>query len=223
MDVKKIRLFDMSLPIYHGCPAYPRLGPPVITRTSHRSREGFNAVHLDMSDHTCTHVDTPEHFYDGTGDGVSLPLERFWGPGAILDFRGRIQADQGIGLEDVRVFDGQVEEGDFVLINTGWNEKRGFSVEYMRKWPYIDGPAAVFFRDKKVKAVGIDTMSLGGYSKEKAQPCHEILLGAGILILEEVYFPDEVMDGKKRVVSAFPLKLVNGTASPVRLVAYDVP
>ena len=94
----------------------------------------------------------------------------------------------------------------------------------MRKWPYVDGPAATFFRDKGVKAVGIDSISLGGYgSKEKAQPCHEILLGAGILIIEEVFFPDEVMDGKKRPVSAFPLKIVQGSASPIRLVAYDLP
>jgi kynurenine formamidase len=177
-----------------------------------------------MSDHTCTHVDTPEHFYDGTGDPVTLPLERFWGPAAVLDFRGRVEADQAIGLDEVSPLGVLVEEGDFVLINTGWNRKRGFSVEYMRKWPYIDGPAAEFFKAKGVKAVGIDSMSLGGYgSKEKAQPCHEILLGAGILILEEVFFPEEMMDGKKRVVSAFPLKLAGGSASPVRLVAYDEP
>jgi kynurenine formamidase len=92
----------------------------------------------------------------------------------------------------------------------------------MRRWPYLDGPAAGFLRDRGVKAVGIDAMSLGGYgAREKAQPCHEILLSAGILIIEEVFFPEEIMDGKKRVVSAFPLKLEAGSASPVRLVAYD--
>jgi kynurenine formamidase len=222
MDIKKIKLIDLSLPIYHGCPAYPRLGTPTITRTSYRARDGYNAEHLDISDHTCTHVDTPEHFYDDTGDAASLPLERFWGPAVILDFRGKVVADQAISLEDVMTFDQLIEDGDFVLINTGWNNKRGFSVEYMRKWPYLDGPAASYFKEKGVKAVGIDSMSLGGYgSKEKAQPCHEILLGAGILILEEVFFPEEVMDGKKRLVSAFPLKLVSSSASPVRLVAYD--
>jgi kynurenine formamidase len=222
MDINKIKLIDMSLSIYHGCPAYPKLGTPSITRTSYRSREGFNAEHLDFSNHVCTHVDTPEHFYDNTGDGVTLPLERFWGPAAILDFRDKVAADQGIGLEDVRPYDAQIEAGDFVLLNTGWNKKRGFTVEYMRKWPYLDGQASTYFKDKGVKAVGIDTISLGGYgSREKAQACHEILLGAGILILEEVFFPDEVMDGKKRIVSAFPLKIVQGSASPIRLVAYE--
>jgi kynurenine formamidase len=163
----------------------------------------------------------PEHFYAGTGDSGSLPLERFWGYGAILDFRGQISENQGIGLEMVKGFDSHIEEGDFVLINTGWNARRGFGQDYMKNWPFIDGPAAEFFKSKGVKAVGIDTMSLGGYSKETAQPCHEILLSAGILIIEEVFFPDEIMDGKKRLISAFPLKLESGTASPVRIVAYD--
>ncbi|MDR2302870.1 MAG: cyclase family protein [Deltaproteobacteria bacterium] len=222
MDPKKIKLFDMSLSIYHGCPSYPKLGTPAVTRTCYRNREGFNAERLEICTHVCTHVDTPEHFFDDAGDGVTLPLERFWGPGAILDLRGRVVADQGIGLELVRPFGDMIEAGDFVLINTGWNKKRGFSVEYMRKWPWLDGAASEFFRDKGVKAVGIDSISLGGYgSREKAQVCHEVLLGAGILIIEEVFFPDEVMDGKKRLVSAFPLKIVKGSASPIRLVAYE--
>ncbi|MDR3135704.1 MAG: cyclase family protein [Deltaproteobacteria bacterium] len=222
MDLKNTRLIDMSLALYHGCPSYPRLGTPVVTRTFYRARDGFNAEQLEISTHCGTHVDTPEHFYDGTGDPVSLPLERFWGLAAILDFRGKAGADKAIGLEEVRAFDKLIEPGDFVLINTGWNAKRGFNVEYLRKWPYIDGPASTYFKDKGAKAVGIDSPSLGGYgTKEKAQPCHEILLGAGILILEEVFFPDEVMDGKKRPVSAFPLKLAGSSASPVRLVAYD--
>jgi kynurenine formamidase len=223
MDLGKIKLIDMSLTIYHGCPAYPKMGTPSVTRTQYRSREGFNAERLETSNHVCTHVDTPEHFFDGTGDAAGLPLERFWGPAAILDFRGKVVADQAIGLGDVEPFGDLIEVGDFVLINTGWNAKRGFTVEYMRKWPYVDGSASEFFKEKGVKAVGIDSISLGGYgSREKAQACHEILLGAGILIIEEVYFPEEVMDGKKRPVSAFPLKIVDGSASPVRLVAYDV-
>ncbi|MDR2367102.1 MAG: cyclase family protein [Deltaproteobacteria bacterium] len=223
MDLRKIKLIDMSLSIYHGCPTYPKMPTPIITRIAYRAREGYNAEMMELSDHVCTHVDTPEHFYDDGGDGVTMPLESFWGPAAILDFRGKVVADQAIGLGDVRPFGDLIEEGDFALINTGWNEKRGFSAEYLRKWPYIDGEAAAFFRDKGVKAVGIDGMSLGGYgSMEKAQPCHEVLLGAGILIIEEVYFPEEVMDGRKRPVSAFPLKIVGGSASPVRLVAYDV-
>ncbi|MDR1296676.1 MAG: cyclase family protein [Deltaproteobacteria bacterium] len=222
MDPGKTRLHDLSLPIYHGAPAYPRLGTPSITRTSHRARDGFNAERLDFCSHTCTHVDMPEHFYDGAGDAASLPLERFWGFGAVLDLRGRAGERTSVGLETVSEFDKIIGPGDFVLINTGWNARRGYGADYMKNWPFIDGPAAGYLRDKGVKAVGIDTMSLGGYTKETAQPCHEILLSAGVLIIEEVNFPEEVMDGKKRLVSAFPLRLVSGTASPVRLVAYDV-
>ncbi|MDR0354983.1 MAG: cyclase family protein [Deltaproteobacteria bacterium] len=222
MDPDKTKLIDMSLTIFHGCPAYPRLGVPQVTRTSYRARDGFNAERLEMSSHTCTHVDMPEHFYEGTGDGASLPLERFWGLGVILDFRGRVEAGEGLGVDKIAEFGQAIQPGDFALINTGWNQKRGYGVDYLKKWPYLDGEAASYLKDKGVKAVGIDALSLGGYAKEQAQPCHEILLSAGILIIEEVFFPEEIMDGKKRLVSAFPLKIEKGTASPVRLVAYDL-
>lgn len=222
MDITKVKLHDLSQVIYHGCPAYPKMAVPQITRTSHRVREGFNAETMTVSTHLVTHVDTPEHFFDGTGDGATLPLERCWGPGLFVDLRGKIGADEPVGLKLLEPWLGEAREGDFILINTGWCHRRGFEADYMKAWPYLDGEGAAALRDKKVKAVGIDSLSLGGHgSKEKARPCHEILLGAGILILEEVFFPDEVMDGKKRLVSAFPLKIAGASASPVRLVAYD--
>jgi kynurenine formamidase len=222
MDPAKVRLFDLSQTIYHGCPAYPRMPVTQVTRTSFVAREGYNAETLNVSTHLVTHVDMPDHFYEGTGDAATYPLERFWGPGLFVDLRGKVGADQSFGLGLLAPWLDRVEAGDFVLINTGWCHLRGFGADYMRLWPYLDGEAAAALKDKGVKAVGIDGMSLGGNgSKEKARPCHEILLGAGILIIEEVFFPEEVMDGRKRLVSAFPLKIAGASGSPVRLVAYD--
>ena len=222
MDIGKIKLYDLSQEICHGGPVYPRLPVPQITRTSYRVRDGYNAETMTVSTHLVTHVDTPEHFFDGAGNAATLPLERCWGPGVFVDARGKVGPDEPVTLALLEPWLGKIDEGDFVLINTGWCLRRGFEADYMKAWPYLDGEGAAALKDKKVKAVGIDSMSLGGHgSKEKARPCHEILLGAGILILEEVFFPEEVMDGKKRPVSAFPLKIAGASASPVRLVAYD--
>ncbi|MDR1487159.1 MAG: cyclase family protein [Deltaproteobacteria bacterium] len=222
MNLNNIKLYDLSLAIYHGCPAYSKLGTPIITRTSYRAREGYNAEQLIISNHTATHVDTPEHFYEGIGDSASMPLEKFWGMGLFIDLRNKVSAQSPIGPELLVPYDGVINQGDFVLINTGWNSKRGYSEEYLRNFPYLNRAGAAFLRDKQVGAVGIDSLSLGGTgSLEKAQGCHQELLAAGILIFEEVFFPEEVMDDKKRPVSGFPLKIQAGSASPVRLVAYD--
>jgi kynurenine formamidase len=223
MDPAKTRLHDLSQTIYHGCPAYPRMAVPQITRTSHRARDGYNAETMTVSTHLVTHVDTPEHFFEGAGDSASLPLERFWGPAVFVDLRGKVGADEAVTPAHLAPWLDQIEAGDFVLINTGWCRARGFGADYLKAWPYLDGPGAAALAERGVKAVGIDSLSLGGHgSKEKAQPCHVILLGAGVLIIEEVFFPDEVMDGRKRLVSAFPLKIAGASASPVRLVAYEL-
>ena len=73
-----------------------------------------------------------------------------------------------------------------------------------------------------VRAVGTDTLSLGGWgAPEKGCPCHLVLLKNDIVIIEEINYPEAVMDGKKRFVTAFPLLLKGGSGCPVRVVAYD--
>ncbi|MDR1546372.1 MAG: cyclase family protein [Deltaproteobacteria bacterium] len=222
MPTKNVKLYDLSRTIRHGAPAYPKMGCPSINRLCSLPMEGFNAESLSMSTHTATHVDAPRHFFD-EGPSVScLPLEAFMGPGLFVDLRGRVQPDEAIDAAKLEPLVCGLEPGDFALLNTGWGPKRGFNVDYLKRWPYLDEGGARLLLELKVKAVGIDSLSLGGFgSREKARPCHEILLGAGILIIEEVFFPDEVMDGRKRLVSAFPLKIDGASASPVRLVAYD--
>jgi kynurenine formamidase len=184
--------------------------------------EGFNAETLTISSHAATHLDAPNHFFDEAPSASDLPLEACLGPASFVDLRGAVVADEPIDLKILALLAESLEPGDFALLNTGWGAKRGFNDDYLKRWPYLDGDGARLLLSKGVKAVGVDAMSLGGYgSREKARPCHEILLGAGVLIFEEVFFPEEVMDGRKRLVSGFPLKLEGGSASPVRLVAYD--
>ena len=77
----------------------------------------------------------------------------------------------------------------------------------------MDGEAAQLLVDLGVKGVGIDAVSLGGYDDPaKAGPPHRTLLGNGKFIVEELYFPDEVMDGRKRLFCAAPIKLRGAVA-----------
>ena len=84
---------------------------------------------------------------------------------------------------------------------------------------YVTGLLAEYLVRKKVRGVGIDTLSIGGWYEGTGRPCHEILLSHEIWALEEVVFPDELMKHKTCYLSAYPLKLQGFSGSMVRAVA----
>ena len=117
-------------------------------------------------------------------------------------------------------YDDLIKEDTIVLLNTGWGPKRvKWDLEYEHEWPYVTGLLAEYLVRKKVRGVGIDTLSIGGWYEGTGRPCHEILLSHEIWALEEVVFPDELMKHKTCYLSAYPLKLQGFSGSMVRAVA----
>ena len=76
-----------------------------------------------------------------------------------------------------------------------------------------------WLRDKGIKGVGIDAMSMGGWYEGTGRPCHEALLSAGIWILEEIRIPDELTERGGCYLMTFPLKLQGFSGAPARAVA----
>jgi kynurenine formamidase len=52
--------------------------------------------------------------------------------------------------------------------------------------------AARWIVDKQVRGVGIDHYSVGGAQEPRNAQTHEVLLGSGVWIVEELKFPAEV-------------------------------
>lgn len=77
--------------------------------------------------------------------------------------------------------------------------------------------------DWGVKGVGIDAVSLGGYNDPATVgPPHRAMLGNGKFIVEDLHFPDEVMDGKKRLfVAAVKLQGCGGAWTRAMLWEFD--
>ena len=112
-----------------------------------------------------------------------------------------------------------IQKDSIVIINTGWGHKRGFSTLYYHDWPYLSGEGACWLRDLGVKGVGRDAMSLGGWYEGTGAPCPEALLSPGIWMLEELFFPDELMEYKNCYLMAFPVKFKGFYGAPCRAVA----
>ncbi|MDQ2992024.1 MAG: cyclase family protein [Candidatus Eremiobacteraeota bacterium] len=199
----------MSQPVFTNCPQYPDTNPrPVQVSLFYMlAVQGVNKEIVTMSTHTGTHCDAPFHFFEDGQTIDDVPLETYVGPAAILDLREK-QPGSSIQRADIARVADRIEPGDIALLNTGGGRRRANTKEFLTQYVYLEGEAAQFLVDRGVKGVGIDAVSLGGYDDpRKAGPAHKALLGNGKFIVEELYFPDEVMDGRKRLFCAAPVKL----------------
>jgi kynurenine formamidase len=221
MNVPK-KLYDLSHPLYHNCPGWPDFDVPVLNVDYNCALDGFNAETMTMNMHTGTHVDAPFHFIQEGRPLDQMPIDAFAGPSVVFDLREKVKPDSPITDEMLKPFMDQVQKGDIVLLCTGYGQKRGINKAYLHEYPYLGGPGAELLAAAGVKGVGTDTLSIGGYgSAEKACPAHLALLSKDLLIVEELCFPPEVLDGKRRYFTAFALKMKGCGGAPARAVLFE--
>ena len=201
------KIYDLGQPIYHNSPQWPTYQPVTLNLEQNIGADGVNVESVRLMTHCGSHVDAPYHFVEEGKTIDQLPLETFVGPAVIVDVRGK-QPASAITADDIKPFADQIAQGDIVLLNTGWHKKRGINKAYLHDWPYLGGDGAELLVSRGARGVVIDALSMGGWgSPEHSRPCHEVLLGAGLFIVEDINIPDEVMDGKKRIFQAFPVLL----------------
>lgn len=163
---------DITLPISHCMVHYP--GDPDVTFETVldiRSGGPVNLQKLSLGSHSGTHVDAPYHVLpDGSKIG-SLPVDYFIGKAKVFEF------DSDIRAEHIRELG--IEADDIVLFKTPNSEKlrERYDPNHVNVLPC----AAQFLADARVRAVGIDCLSI---ENNPALETHRILLGAGIPIVE---------------------------------------
>jgi kynurenine formamidase len=193
-------LIDLSVPINEQTPVYPGDPATKIAKAGTHSESGYQDHYVSMGTHVGTHIDAPAHMIEGGKNLSEYPIERFQGRGHLItDFLAVKSVD--------------LQEGDIVLFHTGlyhaYHEPR-----YFTDYPAMSEEVAQYLIEKKVGMVGVDTCSVD--SKE-GFPIHKLLLGAEILIIENLTNL-EPLTGKEFRVHAYPLKLeIDG--APARVVA----
>lgn len=213
-----MKIFDLTQPVYSSCPGWPTYKETTVTHETVVGVEGYTSEIIRMNTHTATHLDAPFHFFPDMKTIDQIPLDKFIGKAVIVNLTG-VSDCYAIGVKDLLPYEDLITEGKIVLLCTGWYKKRGFSKEYYNDWPYLSGEGAKWLLDKGVKGVGIDGMSMGGWYEGTGRPCHEILLSNEVWLLEELTFPDEVLEYKEVELHAVPLKLLGCGGSPCRAYA----
>ena len=210
-----MRTYDITLMVSSDMPTWPG-DPNVVLERTNKIEEGANAnvSRLDMGVHTGTHVDAPFHFLqDGTGID-QIALKTLTGRAYVLH------------LPDVEVITAQVlEESSIpprtrrVLFKTRNSEywARG-ETEFQTDYVGLSADAAEYLVGRGVKLVGVDYLSVAPF--KQSRPTHEILLKAGIVIVEGLDLT-EVTQGRYTLY-CLPLKLKDSDGAPARAILIGV-
>lgn len=200
-----MKIIDLTVLLNEQTPVYPGDLATVIKPAGVFEKDGFNDHYVSIGTHVGTHIDAPLHML---ADGKSLDqisVERFVGRGVYVKIE-----DKKFDLDKIQ--NAGIEEGDIVLFHTGLIDIYDKD-EYYSDYPEIPEGVAEYLIDKKVKMVGMD-MSGPDHPPFKI---HKILLGGGVLIIENLTNLAELA-GKDFTVYALPIKLqVDG--APARVIA----
>ncbi|HVX84727.1 MAG TPA: cyclase family protein [Phycisphaerae bacterium] len=215
-----MRLIDLSQPLFDACPncpAHPGVKIEVVASHARDGAEGWHLEHLSFTSHTGSHVDAPLHKIQSGRSLDDIPLERWTGPAYIVDLRG-IGANTAITVEMLmsRLPKGAPLADHWVLLATGFGDKRAATREWLHEAPVLSHEAARWLVERQVRGVGIDHWSIGDAAT------HATLLGAAapappVLIVEELHFPEEVFALAPPVsFAALPMNLRGHSGGPCR-------
>ena len=204
---------DERTPFYPGDPA-PRVCPATTI-----AREGVNVSRLDIGSHSGTHCDAPFHFLE---DGLKLhelPLERFLGPGVVIDC-SQVAPRSPITTDAIAPYRARLGDGVIVLLRTGWDVRA--TAETIFDHPFLDGAACAELLSSGVRTVGIDAINLDetptGELDRDRFVCHDAISRAGGVIVENLVNL-AAADFDDPLISVLPLSVPGADGAPTRAVA----
>jgi arylformamidase len=168
-----------------------------------------NLSQFCSSAHIGTHMDAPRHFLvDGHGM-ESMPIDAVIGPARVI----AIQDPDLIRVKEIEPH--RLREGDRVLFKTRNSDRLWKTNDFQEQFVHIPQDTAAYLASLKVRTIGVDYLSVGGYETDSAET-HQALLSAGIWLIEGLNL-QHVEQGEYELV-CLPLKLVGSDGAPARAV-----
>lgn len=184
------RIVDLSVPVDGETRSPPSTDQKVQLEPHYRGPGHWQVTSIAMSVHSGSHVDTPLHVFADGETTTDVDLDRLCGEAVVLDC-SHVEAEQPVDVNVLEAADSDVREGDIVLLRTGWSDANwGDFPSYYTRSPYLTAEAAEWLRARHPAAVGFDFFEeycarLPDFGSEDFV-CHRILLGAGILLMEQL-------------------------------------
>jgi kynurenine formamidase len=224
------KIVDLSQEIYNGMPVYPgHLKTVIFTHMSHEECQrqlgtgfSYETRGILICDHGPTHIDSVSHLSrDPEAESVDeLALEKCITPAICLDVSDvplRTQFGRAKIEEQLEKWKLDIRRGDTVLFYTAHYDRYYGKPEYMREYPGLDREGTELIIDRGAVNFGVDSPSPDMWY-DKTYPCHSVCGERRITHVENLCNLDQVV-GKRFTFIGLPLKIREGTGSPIRAVA----
>ena len=239
-----IRVVDLTQPLSSETPLlplpkqWPNTPPFTLRELSRYDERGpfwyWNA--FETGEHTGTHFDAPVHWITGRNlpDNTvdRIPAKKFIGPAFVIDVTSEAKSNADFLLTPARILEweaahGKISSGSWVLLRTGWS-KRTDPAQYINlkeDGPHTPGwskECSKFLAEERdvlgvgVETVGTDAGQAGTFDPPFSNHC--IMHGGGKFGLASLCNLDQLPATGALVIAA-PLKIVNGSGSPLRVIA----
>jgi arylformamidase len=228
---KKVKVVDLSPLLENDMPRFPTHPPIVIYPTITHSHDGYYCQTLFMPEHIGSHVDAPFHIHPNIPNLTveTISIKSLIGPAKILDLSNfNLAPGEFANVEHIKLLEKskgfQIEKNDIVLVNFGWMKKtwtNGLDWKtYAGNSPGLDKSVAEYFIERKIKAIGSDTIACGTAIKDcESNFCwiHNLLLP------QQIYLMECLANLEALPINVFfialPLKISKGSGSPIRPIA----
>lgn len=214
MKVINRKFIDISLPIDQKVTVWPESTPVEFKKWKNMEiGDKTNDTVYSANVHTGTHIDAPLHYIKDGNSVDQIDFEKLIGRAYVREILGKKEITAGI-LQSLSI----PKDTKRLLLKTDNSRLlKDNSKDFYKDFVALTTDAAQWIVDREIELVGIDYLSIQQFKKDSK--VHEILLKAGIVILEAI-----VLDGVKQgyyTLVCLPMKLMGIEAAPVRAILYS--
>ena len=240
----RVKVVDLTQPLGPDTPVIDL--PPIFAPSpgltveviSHYDDKGpawyWNTLHL--GEHTGTHFDAPVHWITGkdraNNTTDTLPVRQFVGPACVVDVSKEVAQYEDFLLtrEYVQAWEGEhgkIAPGSWLLLRSDWSKRQGRDAFLNAREDGAHSPGfhpdclRFLAHERDVLGVGVETVGTDAGQAgafDPPFPAHNIMHGSGRLGLASLCNLDQLPPTGAILIAA-PLKIVNGSGSPVRVIA----
>lgn len=245
LESGSVKVVDLTQPLGPDTPVLDlpppfSNSPPVSFETISQYDEKGPAWYwrtIRMGEHTGTHFDAPAHWISGKdraeGTVDTIPARRLVGPACVIDISREAAAnpDHLLTRDAVLAWEeehGRIPPNAWVLLRSDWSKRTG-AEEFLNRAE--DGPHSPGFDkgatellalERDVLGVGVETVGTDAGQAFLFDPpfwTHNIMQGNGKFGLASLCNLDQ-LPPTGAVLVASPLKMVGGSGSPLRVLAF---